>query len=78
MVLLHGLTRNARDFEDLAPRIAAWGRRVIVPDVRGRGRSDRDPNPLNYNPFIYAATWRACSTGSACSGPSSSAPRWAG
>ena len=30
------------------------GRRVIVPDVRGRGQSDRDPNPTNYQPKIYA------------------------
>lgn len=40
---LHGLTRNARDFELLGPRIAARGRRVLAIDVRGRGHSDRDP-----------------------------------
>ena len=39
VICLHGLTRNARDFEDLAPRIAATGRRVLAPDFRGRGRS---------------------------------------
>jgi pimeloyl-ACP methyl ester carboxylesterase len=54
VICLHGLTRNSKDFEDIAPRIAAWGRRVIVPDVRGRGQSDRDPNPKNYQPKIYA------------------------
>jgi pimeloyl-ACP methyl ester carboxylesterase len=54
VICLHGLTRNSKDFEDIAPRIAAWGRRVIVPDVRGRGQSDRDPNPRNYQPKIYA------------------------
>jgi pimeloyl-ACP methyl ester carboxylesterase len=54
VICLHGLTRNSKDFEDIAPQIAAWGRRVIVPDVRGRGRSDRDPNPKNYHPKIYA------------------------
>jgi pimeloyl-ACP methyl ester carboxylesterase len=37
VICLHGLTRNSKDFEDIAPQIAAWGRRVIVPDVRGRG-----------------------------------------
>ena len=37
VVCLHGLTRNSKDFEDLAPLIAAGSRRVIVPDVRGRG-----------------------------------------
>jgi len=54
VICLHGLTRNARDFEDLAPRIAALGRRVIVADVRGRGGSARDPQPLNYHPGTYA------------------------
>ncbi len=43
VVCLHGLTRNARDFDALAPWIAARGRRVLAVDVRGRGRSDRDP-----------------------------------
>jgi len=43
VICLHGLTRNARDFEDFAPRIAAQGRRVLAIDVRGRGLSDRDP-----------------------------------
>jgi pimeloyl-ACP methyl ester carboxylesterase len=54
VVCLHGLTRNSKDFEELAPRIAASGRRVIVPDVRGRGLSDRDPNAANYHPRTYA------------------------
>ena len=54
VICLHGLTRNSKDFEDIAPIIASWGRRVIVPDVRGRGQSDSDPNPANYQPKIYA------------------------
>ena len=54
VVCLHGLTRNSKDFEELAPRIAAAGRRVIVPDVRGRGLSDRDPVGANYVPNTYA------------------------
>lgn len=54
VVLLHGLTRNSRDYELVAPRIASLGRRVIVPDTRGRGRSGRDPNADNYAPPIYA------------------------
>ena len=54
VICLHGLTRNSKDFEDLAPIIAGWGRRVIVPDVRGRGQSGRDPNPNHYQPKIYA------------------------
>ena len=53
MICLHGLTRNSKDFEDIAPVIAGLGRRVIAADVRGRGQSDRDPNPANYQPKIY-------------------------
>lgn len=54
VICLHGLTRNSKDFEEIAPIIAGWGRRVIVPDVRGRGQSAHDPNPKNYRPPIYA------------------------
>ena len=55
VICIHGLTRNARDFEDLAPKIAVTGRRVLAVDVRGRGLSARDPNPMNYHPGTYAA-----------------------
>jgi pimeloyl-ACP methyl ester carboxylesterase len=55
VICIHGLTRNARDFEELAPRIAALGRRVLAVDVRGRGLSARDPRPMNYHPGTYAA-----------------------
>lgn len=54
VLCLHGLTRNSKDFEEVAPRIAASGRRVIVPDVRGRGLSGRDLTPANYQPKVYA------------------------
>lgn len=53
VICLHGLTRNARDFEDLGPWIAARGRRVLALDIRGRGFSDRDPNSANYGLMIY-------------------------
>jgi len=53
VICLHGLTRNSRDFEVVAPRIAALGRRVIVPDVRGRGKSANDPDPAHYVPAVY-------------------------
>jgi pimeloyl-ACP methyl ester carboxylesterase len=55
VICIHGLTRNSADFEDVAPWIAAQGRRVIAVDVRGRGRSQRDPDPSRYNPKVYAA-----------------------
>ena len=54
ILCLHGLTRNARDFEALAPLLAGR-RRVIVPDFRGRGLSDYDPIPARYAPPAYAA-----------------------
>ena len=52
VLCLHGLTRNSRDFEDLAPHLQ-HRYRVIVPDLRGRGLSTWDPNPQNYQPAIY-------------------------
>lgn len=54
VICLHGLTRNSRDFDSIAPRIAALGRRVIAPDMRGRGRSANDPDPAHYVPAVYA------------------------
>ncbi|WP_440957185.1 alpha/beta fold hydrolase [Oceanicaulis sp. LC35] len=53
VICLHGLTRNSRDFEDLAPIIAEMGRTVVAVDVRGRGRSDYDAHPENYTPATY-------------------------
>jgi pimeloyl-ACP methyl ester carboxylesterase len=55
VVCLHGLTRNARDFEDFAPEIARAGRRVVVAEMRGRGESAYDPDPANYHFATYAA-----------------------
>ncbi len=49
-----GLTRNARDFEDLAPKIAAAGRDVIVVSLRGRADSDYDSDYANYFPTVYS------------------------
>jgi pimeloyl-ACP methyl ester carboxylesterase len=54
VVCIHGLTRNSADFEEVAPWIAAKGRRVLALDIRGRGRSERDPDPSRYNPRVYA------------------------
>src|SRR6187200_1199848 len=53
LLMLHGLTRNSRDFEDVAARYAGdW--RVIVPDFRGRGNSGYDTTSANYSPPTYA------------------------
>ncbi len=54
VLCLPGLTRNSRDYEDLAAHLA--GRyRVVCPDLRGRGRSARDPAWQNYQPATYVA-----------------------
>jgi pimeloyl-ACP methyl ester carboxylesterase len=53
VLCLPGITRNAKDFHDLAGRLAAQGRRVICPDYRGRGRSGYDPDWRNYRPETY-------------------------
>jgi len=52
IVCLHGLTRNARDFADLAEHLS-HDRRVIVPEMRGRGSSDYAPDAATYNPGQY-------------------------
>jgi len=52
VLCLPGLTRNARDFEALALELART-RRVLSPDLRGRGCSDYDSNAANYQPGTY-------------------------
>lgn len=52
VIFLTGLTRNARDYEDIAPRLA-HNRQVICPDPRGRGLSDYDSDPVNYHPNTH-------------------------
>ncbi|MCT2398259.1 alpha/beta fold hydrolase [Novosphingobium mangrovi (ex Huang et al. 2023)] len=52
ILCLHGLTRNARDFDVLAPRLAAkW--RVICTDMRGRGDSEYARDSASYTPPQY-------------------------
>ncbi len=52
VMCLPGLTRNSLDFEDLADHLSPRYR-VICPDLRGRGRSARDPVWQNYHPGTY-------------------------
>jgi len=54
VICLHGLGRNARDFDALAAALAAAGRRVACPDVVGRGQSDwlRDPQDYGYPQYL--------------------------
>lgn len=58
VLCLHGLTRNSRDFSELAAHLAPTYS-VVVPDVRGRGFSAYDPEPEHYQPPVYAHDmWR--------------------
>lgn len=55
IVCLAGLTRNSRDFHDLATALARrdeTGRDVYCLDYRGRGRSQHDPNWKNYSVLV--------------------------
>lgn len=47
LLCLPGLTRNARDFDDLASAITGF--RIVRLTSRGRGQSDYDPVFMNYN-----------------------------
>ena len=53
VVCVHGLTRSGRDFDALAQVLGAAGRRVICPDLPGRGASDWLPVPALYQPPTY-------------------------
>jgi pimeloyl-ACP methyl ester carboxylesterase len=55
VVCLPGLARTSFDFHDLGlalSRDAKAPRRVLAVDYRGRGLSERDPNPANYDVAI--------------------------
>lgn len=52
ILCFHGLTRNARDFEPVANRLAGkW--RVICPEMRGRAESAYSKDPMTYVPLTY-------------------------
>lgn len=52
VLLMHGLTRNSRDFDVLADRLSGHFR-VLVPEQRGRGRSEWDSQPDRYGIPTY-------------------------
>jgi pimeloyl-ACP methyl ester carboxylesterase len=54
VVCVHGLTRNARDFDVLSEALANRGFRVIAVDVVGRGRSSWLADPRQYAVPVYA------------------------
>lgn len=52
VICFPGLTRNARDYEGLAGRLAGdW--RVIAVEFRGRGESAYAKDPMTYVPLTY-------------------------
>jgi len=77
VLCLPGLTRNSADFHRLALHLSGQ-RRVIAPDLRGRGESAHDPDWRNYTPATYlsdlrhllasAGLHRACIVGSSFGG----------
>jgi pimeloyl-ACP methyl ester carboxylesterase len=52
VLCIPGLTRNARDFEELAPHLAARYR-VWCLELRGRGDSAYAKDPMTYTPATY-------------------------
>jgi pimeloyl-ACP methyl ester carboxylesterase len=53
LLCLPGLTRNSKDFEAVAQRLA--DRRVLTVDFRGRGRSQYAADPTTYRPDVEMA-----------------------
>ncbi|TPK69100.1 alpha/beta hydrolase [Mesorhizobium sp. B2-4-19] len=58
VICLPGLTRNARDFHELALYLSARSpipRQVVAFDYRGRGQSAHDPDVSHYNVGVEAS-----------------------
>ena len=54
VLCLPGLTRNSRDFAEIADHMSK-SCRVICLDLRGRGNSEWDPDPSRYRLDIYVS-----------------------
>lgn len=54
----HGLTRNGRDFDDLALNLES-SYRIVCPDIVGRGKSDWLTDPNDYNLPVYLTDMNA-------------------
>jgi pimeloyl-ACP methyl ester carboxylesterase len=52
LLCVHGLTRNARDFDYIADRLSD-AYRVVCVDIAGRGRSDWLRDPSDYTYAVY-------------------------
>src|SRR5258708_7287546 len=58
VICAHGLTRNGRDFDRLAASLAG-ARRVVCPDMAGRGRSGWLADAADYGYQQYCADMNA-------------------
>lgn len=54
MFLVHGFTGSKEDFADEVPRLAAAGRHVVAPDLRGHGSSSKPDSTDAYSLEIMA------------------------
>jgi pimeloyl-ACP methyl ester carboxylesterase len=54
-ICVHGLTRNAHDFDRLAEGLVNQGRRVLALNMAGRGESAWLADPAGYNYASYVA-----------------------
>lgn len=52
LLCMAGLTRNARDYDALAARLAG-SRRILAVNLRGRGGSEYARDPMTYIPATY-------------------------
>ena len=59
VLCVHGLSRQGRDFDYLAAELAGMRRRVVCPDLVGRGRSGRLRSPNEYALPQYCADMNA-------------------
>lgn len=59
VVCVHGLTRNAHDFDRIGQVLAERGARVLAVDVPGRGGSSWLPDPDRYVVPVYAQFLRS-------------------
>ncbi|MEO1199510.1 MAG: alpha/beta hydrolase [Pseudomonadota bacterium] len=55
VLCLPGLSRTTRDFDDIALRLAAKGRRVVALDYRGRGQSGHATDWRSYSLLVERA-----------------------
>ena len=74
VLCLPGLTRNSRDFVELAQHLCAE-HEVLTADLRGRGRSAWDPDASHYQVPTYVQISGRCWRLARRAACSSSAPR---